>query len=80
MAFEEGNYKVAENYFQKRTLNAEGETPWKQGAIYNLGRVYEQRGLINNDPVILAKAREYYLKNADSDDAAGNRIRAMLLK
>ncbi len=80
VAFEEGNYKVAESYFTKRTLEAEGETPWKQGAIYNLGRTYEQMGLTQDDPAMLAKARDYYLKNADSDDAAGNRIRAKLLK
>ncbi len=79
IAFEEGKYEMAENYFLKRTLQAKPDGIWTQGARYNLARTHEQLGWINDDSAQFVRAREYYLLDADSPQAAGNQLRAQRL-
>jgi tetratricopeptide (TPR) repeat protein len=41
VAYERGNYKTAADYFTKRTLDVNAESPWRAGAVYNLARAQE---------------------------------------
>jgi len=42
ITYEEGDYPVALNHFEARTLKAAPEGPWKHGAHYNLARTHEE--------------------------------------
>jgi tetratricopeptide (TPR) repeat protein len=44
IAFEQGNYASAIDYFDKRTLQGVRDSQWGLGACYNLGRAYEASG------------------------------------
>jgi tetratricopeptide (TPR) repeat protein len=72
IAYDEGNYSVAIDYFKKRTLEAAPDGPWSASAQYNLGRAYEANGE-------LSKAIEMY-EDDDSPQRVGNLLRARALK
>jgi tetratricopeptide (TPR) repeat protein len=72
IAFDEGNYPVAIDFFSKRTLEAAPDGPWTASAQYNLGRAYEANGQ-------LEKAIELY-EDDDSQQRHGNVLRARRLK
>ena len=63
MAFDRGEYDVAEDFLRVRTLEAFPNSTWTDGAKYNLGRTYEAIGLRDNDEEMLRKA----IKTYDSD-------------
>ncbi len=44
LSYDLGKYKVAEDWFAKRTLAATPDGPWTPGANYNLARTYEALG------------------------------------
>lgn len=76
IAFEEGKYKVAINYLEKRVLNADPDGPWTESATYNLARAYEQLGLESKDEAMLIKSRELLRSLRKAPQAEGNRLRA----
>lgn len=41
VAFERESYQTAANYFSKRTLDVDPNSPWRSGALYNLARAEE---------------------------------------
>jgi hypothetical protein len=45
LAYQDGDYRVAEDFFDKRTLepSQKSPNPWTSGARYNLARTHEQR-------------------------------------
>jgi tetratricopeptide (TPR) repeat protein len=74
--FDSGDYDVAIDYFQIRTLAANPDGPWTHGARYNLGRSYEAIGMRDRRADVLRKARDIYLSDDASPQALGNRVRA----
>ena len=44
LSYDQGKYKVAEDWFAKRTLTATPNGPWTPGANYNLARTYDALG------------------------------------
>ncbi|MFO0904862.1 MAG: CDC27 family protein [Pirellulales bacterium] len=70
--YESGQYDVAADWFQVRTLDVAGPTPWKPGARYNLARCYENLGKIT--------AAKTLLLDDDSPQKHGNALRARYLK
>lgn len=76
VAYDDGDYEVAANYFQKRTLEAAPDGPWAQGARYNLARCWEAIGITQNDRDMLEKARQTYLEDEQSPQRYGNQLRA----
>ena len=84
IAFDEGNLKMATNYFDKRLLSVEEQaTNWSQGARYNLARTLEQMASNSTgDEVdgLKERARSVYMEDAMSPQYAGNRIRAKRLE
>jgi tetratricopeptide (TPR) repeat protein len=73
IAFEQGNYPAAMDYFSKRTLEATPGGPWTAGAHYNLGRTYEAAGQPQ-------KAADEYQGSVFSRLDYGNLLRAKWLK
>ena len=76
IAFDAGQYEVAINDFQKRSLDAHPDGPRTQGARYNLARALERLGRRENDPSRLRAAIEAYRQSADSPQHHGNLLRA----
>jgi tetratricopeptide (TPR) repeat protein len=72
LSFDVGNYKVASQWLEMRTLKANPNGPWTAGARYNLARVYEALG----KP---AEAIEL-LEQDDSPQRHGNLLRARQLR
>lgn len=72
LAAEQGNYRAAEDFFVKRTLEADPDGPWTHGARYNLGRIYEAQGQTD-------KAIEQYEGDLRSPSYHGNLLRARWL-
>ncbi|MBI2479670.1 MAG: CDC27 family protein [Planctomycetia bacterium] len=70
--YEMGNLEAAVTWLQERTIDANPDGPWTEGARYNLARTYEALGKY-------AEAREIYAAD-QSPQAHGNRLRAKLLK
>jgi tetratricopeptide (TPR) repeat protein len=72
IAFEQGNYASAIDYFSKRTLAAMPGGPWTHAARYNLARTYEASG-----------RRQEAITEYRADDASpsryGNLLRARWL-
>jgi tetratricopeptide (TPR) repeat protein len=66
------NYEAAVDWLQARTLDTKDDNPWKAGARYNLARVYETRGE-------LEQARRLLLLD-DSPQKHGNLLRARMLR
>ncbi|MGI8982310.1 MAG: tetratricopeptide repeat protein [Pirellulaceae bacterium] len=66
--FDAGEYKVAAEWFQDRTLGGNQDSPWLHAARYNLARCYEAEGKWD-------LARELYL-NDESPQKIGNLLRA----
>jgi TolA-binding protein len=67
-----GNHEAAVTWLQERTIDANPDGPWTDGARYNLGRTYEALGKYE-------EAREIYAAD-ESPQAHGNHLRAKLLK
>lgn len=84
IAFDEGNLKMATNYFDKRLLSvAEQDTIWSQGGRYNLARTLEQMASDSTGDEakgLKERARSLYVEDAESPQYAGNRIRAKRLE
>lgn len=80
IAFEQGNYQVARDFFEKRVLQAASDSPWAQGARYNLARSLEQLGLTNEDAALLKRACNLYEQDRASPQADGNRWRSHQLR
>ena len=70
--YELGNYEAAATWLQARTIDADPDGLWTEGARYNLGRTYEALGQYD-------KARAIYSAD-ESPQAHGNHLRAKLLK
>jgi hypothetical protein len=73
VAAQEGNSEAAIDWLKTRTLEADPDGPWTAGARYNLGRVYEAEGRIE-------EAVECYRADADVPERHGNLLRAHWLK
>jgi len=69
---EQRDYQVAANWLKTRTLDANPEGPWKNGARYNLARCYEALGRVD-------EARQLYLID-DSPQRHGCLLRARQLE
>ena len=72
VAFDSGQFKLAIDFFQNRTLQATPDGPWTHGARYNLGRSYEALG-------DLRQARQAYLRDK-SPQRHGSLLRARRLQ
>ena len=72
LSFDQGKYRIAADWFARRTLDAIPNGPWTQGARYNLARTYEAMGELD-------KAVEL-LEEGESPQRLGNLIRAKQLK
>ena len=72
VAYERGNYKTAADYFTKRTIDVQADSPWRTGALYNLGRAQEALGLTEG---AISVYRDY-----DSPQRHGNLLRARWLQ
>lgn len=72
IAFELGTYQTAADYFSKRTLDVNSNSPWRSGALYNLARAEEALGL--NDDAI-----ETY-RQIESPQQYGDHLRARWLE
>ena len=70
--FESGDYEVARNDYETRTLKASPNGPWRHGGRYNLGRTWELLGEI-------AQAKQVYAAD-DSPQRHGNQLRARFLE
>ena len=79
IAQESQRYDVANDFFQRFTLDAFPNGRWTQGATYNLARIHETLGRTNQDVESLRKAQQLYLADKDSPQAYGNRLRARRL-
>ncbi len=73
LAMERGNYPSAIDYFANRTLAVAPDSPWADGAHYNLARAYEATGQRE-------KAIQEYQAVGSSPSAYGNALRARWLK
>ena len=80
MAYEKQSFQVAADYFKKRILDAELDSPWRQSARYNLARCYEQIGIQDQDEHTLALAIDLYEEDDKSPQHAGNLLRASRLR
>jgi len=78
MAFEEGNYHVAEDFLKTRLLD-KSPGAWRSGATYNLARTYEVLAFRDHSREMLDKAIELY-EQSDSPQQYGNILRARELK
>ncbi len=79
IALEEGKYEVAVDFLQTRTLAADPDGVFTDGAHYALARCYEQLGQLNGDREQTLKAIAI-LEEDTSPQAAGNRLRAAQLR
>jgi hypothetical protein len=70
--YELGRFDAACEWFERRTLAANPDGKWAQGARYNLGRSLEAMGK-------LAEARKHYLSSEDSPQHHGDLVRARML-
>ena len=73
VAFEQGNYASAIDYFSKRTLAAMPGGPWTHAARYNLARTYEASGRRQ-------EAIREYRADGKSPSRYGNLLRARWLE
>ncbi len=73
IAAEQENYVSAEDYLRERVLRAFDGGPMRSGAIYNLARIYEAQGRIQ-------EAVALYRADTDSASAWGNNLRAYWLE
>lgn len=71
--YDAGNPAAAREWLKGRVLDSGEETPWMSGARYNLARVLEWEGKIE-------EARELYLGDDRSHQQHGNVLRARLLR
>jgi hypothetical protein len=76
MAFDCGDYDVAEDYLRRRLLVPYPDSPWAAGARYNLGRSFEARGWQEQDGAWFQRAIQEYEAVGDSPVGLAARIRA----
>ncbi len=80
LAFEKGQYKVAADFFEKRTIQAFPDGTFTNGARYNLGRTYERWGIGDGespaDLELIQKAVAAYESVDDPDIRPACQIRA----
>ena len=79
LAFEEGQYRVAIDYFEKRLLGPDAAGIWTAGARYNLGRAQEALGRQDDDRERLQQAQQSYRMVDDSPLRDGCQLRARRL-
>jgi hypothetical protein len=72
VAFELQNYKTAADYFAKRTIDVDVNSPWRSGALYNLARTQEALEL-TDDAISL-------YRQIDSPQRHGDLLRARWLE
>jgi TolA-binding protein len=72
IAFEQGSYASAVDYFYERTINFLPGNPLTHGALYNLARTFEAQGQRE-------KAIELYQKDTESPGHYGNLLRGKWL-
>lgn len=72
LSYDLRRYRVAKDWFEKRTLEAAPNGPWTQGARYNLARTHEALGELN--------AAIKLLEADDSPQRVGNLLRAKQLQ
>lgn len=72
IAYELDNYQTAANYFSKRTLDVNPNSPWRSGALYNLARAEEALERYSD-------ASELY-QQIDAPQRHGNLLRARWLE
>ncbi len=80
LAMESGNYSVAVDHFQKRTLTASPDSPWTHGARYNLARCYEALAWPEHSVPRRDEAIRAYRQDESSPQADGNCWRARWLE
>ncbi len=80
IAFEKRDFNVAIDYFQHWVLDRQLESPWRQGAQYNLARAYEVIGLRDDDQLSIEMAIGYYEQDEATPQRAGNLLRARRLR
>jgi len=78
-AYDNGQYEVARNFFDRLTLKASPDGPWSFGARYNLARAYETPGRQQRDREQLEKAIHWY-RAGESPQRHGDLIRAKRLE
>jgi tetratricopeptide (TPR) repeat protein len=78
IAYENGNYRAAINFFDKLTLAQDDSGPWANGARYNLARAHEMLARQTGDRSDLERALELYRED-NSPQRLGNLIRARRL-
>ena len=71
IAFDQGQYQVAADYFDRDVLGSSSDGPWTHGARYNLARAYESLGQTD-------QARRLYEAD-DSPQRHGNLLRSRRL-
>ena len=72
LSYDQGKYKVAEDWFAQRTLAAAPDGPWTYGAHYNLARTHEALGNLTTAVELL--------EADDSPQRHGNLLRAQELR
>jgi tetratricopeptide (TPR) repeat protein len=72
IAYERRNYKSATDFFVKRTIDVDPNSPWRAGAYYNLARAYEALGQTKD-------AISFY-RDIESPQRTGNLLRARWLE
>jgi len=84
VAFEQSDYPVAVDFFEKRVLEESADGPYTPSAIYNLARTYEEWGLAAAEPTDedrarIAKAIQLY-ESDTLEQSHGNKLRGRRLK
>ncbi len=72
LSYDLANYRVAEDWLARRTLEARPQGPWTRGAQYNLARTYEAMGELRKAIRVL--------EQDTSPQRLGNLIRARQLR
>jgi tetratricopeptide (TPR) repeat protein len=71
--YETGTYDAAVEWLQRRTIKETPDSPWLDGARYNLARAYEALGDAE-------QARRWYIADDDSPQRHGHLLRARRLR
>ncbi|MEZ6119988.1 MAG: hypothetical protein R3C28_25920 [Pirellulaceae bacterium] len=80
MNFDEGDFTIAAEYFQKRVLDGFPNGFWNAGATYNLARTYEAISRRDNNAELKSQAIELYLSESNSAGSLASQWRAKVLQ